>query len=366
MKTIVISGVNLVEGGIFSVLTDCLDTLIESGISRTHNIIAFVHKKEILQKYEHEIQLIELPKAKSSWGFRLWYEYVYFYQYSKKKNIDIWISLHDMTPNVKAKKRYVYCHNATPFMKIELKNIKYDHKIFLFSLFYKYLYKINIKKNAAVIVQQDWIREEFKKMYSIDNVIVSRPNMSKKVLSEDKVFLTKGNKYIFIFPAYPRFFKNFEIICEASSILEKNGVDNFEVLLTIDGNENRYSKDVVNQYKDLKTVNFIGLQKRNKLFELYSEADCMVFPSKLETWGLPVSEFKETKKPILLANLPYANETIGKYKKVNFFNPEDSDELAKLMNNEINKIGSYQGAEERNLGKSYATNWEELLHLIID
>lgn len=163
MKTIVISGINSVEGGIYSVLTDCMDTIIKENINKKFNVIALVHKVELLKRYENDIKLVEFPKSKSSWLNRLWYEYVYFYFYSRKIKVDIWISLHDITPNVKAKKKYVYCHNSTPFMDKDIKNIKYDYKVYLFSLFYKYLYKINIRKNTGVIVQQEWLRVEFEK-----------------------------------------------------------------------------------------------------------------------------------------------------------------------------------------------------------
>ena len=34
--------------------------------------------------------------------------------------------------------------------------------------------------------------------------------------------------------------------------------------------------------------------------------DFLIFPSLLETWGLPISEFEQTNKKMILANLPYA------------------------------------------------------------
>lgn len=51
----------------------------------------------------------------------------------------------------------------------------------------------------------------------------------------------------------------------------------------------------------------------------------------LETWGLPITEYKLFNKPILAANLPYAHETVGNYNKVNFFNPDDAQMLSKYI-----------------------------------
>lgn len=52
--------------------------------------------------------------------------------------------------------------------------------------------------------------------------------------------------------------------------------------------------------------------------KLYNTSDCLIFPSKLETWGLPISEMKFFGKPILIADELYAKETVGGYDKVQF------------------------------------------------
>lgn len=365
MKTIVISGINFFEGGPLSVYKDCLDNIIKNKLNETNNIIAFVHKKELFGEYADKVTLIELPKSRKNYLYRLWYEYVYFYLYSKDKKINVWFSLHDMTPNVKAKKRYVYCHNASPFMKTDIKNLKYSYKNFLFSLFYKYLYKINIRKNTAVVVQQDWMRQEFIEMYKLKSVIVARPAVTISEVVNINTFNEQKNKYQFIYASFPRFFKNFEVICMACEILEAKGITGYEVLLTIDGNENKYSEDLKKRYRKLRSVKFIGLQERKNLFNLYGTSDCMIFPSKLESWGLPISEFKGTGKPMLVADLPYAHETVGTYDKVYFFNQNKADDLAELMEREILQKNIYIGAVESEVKKPFVSNWGELLEMIL-
>ena len=77
----------------------------------------------------------------------MYYEYFYFKKLSEKWKPYLWLSLHDMTPNVRADKRVVYCHNPMMFYKMTEEERKKSFKLFLFSKFYKYIYKINIKKN---------------------------------------------------------------------------------------------------------------------------------------------------------------------------------------------------------------------------
>src|SRR5690606_41307637 len=68
-------------------------------------------------------------------------------------------------------------------------------------------------------------------------------------------------------------------------------------------------------------------------FPTRRSSDLLLFPSRLETWGLPLTEFSTTQKPIFAANLPYAHETLGGHHNAHFFNPEDSTQLARLMEN---------------------------------
>ena len=130
--------------------------------------------------------------------------------------------------------------------------------------------------------------------------------------------------------------------------------------MTIDGTENLYSKEIVEKYKNLKCIEFLGLLTR-----YYSKVECLIFPSKLETWGLPISEFKIYNKPIILSELEYAHETVGEYEKCLFFNPNSEDELEKQMLKIINKEDKYENNKINNLNKNYKKNWKELFELLL-
>lgn len=361
-KNIVLSGVNLVDAGPLSVYLDFLEVLIKDGYHLKYNIIALVGKKELFCKYENKITIIEYRNAKKNWLNRIYLEYFGFKKISLKIDVDTWISLHDMTPNVKAKHRFVYCHNPSPFNKMSIKEVKFGLKYYLFSKFYKYLYKINIKKNDAVIVQQEWMRKEFIKIYKLKNVIVARPSLPK--IGELKDKSNKRNKTIFVCPSFPRYYKNFEIACEAATILEKSNIDNFVLFVTLDGSENKYAKYIKDKYSNALTIKFCGILSRQQLFELYSYSRCLIFMSKLETWGLPITEYKSTNKSIIAADLPYAHETVGEYNHVVFLNPHNADEVAIAMKEVILNGTLSNEANMIKLNSPYADNWEELCEMI--
>lgn len=316
-KNIVISAVNLVEGGTLTILKKALAELSENFADRYH-VIALVHDKMLA--YFPNIEYIEFPWVKKKWINRVFFEYFYCRTLSKRLDVYLWLSLHDITPNVTASIRAVYCHNSTPFYHPKLSSVKYNYKECLFSKFYKYLYCINIHKNTVVIVQQHWLKEAFMKMYDLrdEEVIVAKPFEDSKSLINMPICKSKKNN-LFFYPSLPRTFKNFEIICVASKMLLENGTTDFRVVLTIDGTENRYTRDIVKTYENIAQIEFVGLMPKEKVMKMYAEASCLIFPSKLESWGLPISEFIPFEKPMIVADLPYAHETAMGGRYVSFF-----------------------------------------------
>ena len=367
-KTIVLSGINLIEGGPLTVYEECI-RCIEKYFLENYEIVALVHNRELFSEFDSRIKFIEFMDSKKSYLKRFYYEYFYFKRLSKKLKPYLWFSLHDMTPNVVTDKRAVYCHNPIIFYDVKRKDMINEFKMFMFSKFYKYIYKINIKKNNFVVVQQDWIRKRFKKIFKIKNVVVAHPN----VVIDDSNNNCKNTKIVknsFLYPSFPRIFKNFEVICKAVEILENKNIENFKVYLTIDGSENIYSKEIVEKYGRLKCIEFIGLQTRENLMKYYSKIETVIFPSKLETWGLPISEAKAFGKNIILADLEYAHETLGTYEKVMFFGPDDAEKLAEKMEMLINddenmKNIEFDGNFEKNIEKPFCKNWKELFDILL-
>ena len=367
-KTIVLSGINLIEGGPLTIYKDCL-RCVEKYFLENYEIVALVHNRELFSEFDSRIKFIEFMDSKKSYLKRFYYEYFYFKRLSKKLKPYLWFSLHDMTPNVVTDKRAVYCHNPIIFYDVKRKDMINEFKMFMFSRFYKYIYKINIKKNNFVVVQQDWIRKRFKKIFKIKNVVVAHPN----VVIDDSNNNYKNTKIVknsFLYPSFPRIFKNFEVICKAVEILENKNIENFKVYLTIDGNENIYSKEIVEKYGRLKCIEFIGLQTRENLMKYYSKIETVIFPSKLETWGLPISEAKAFGKNIILADLEYAHETLGTYEKVMFFGFDDAEKLAEKMEMLINddenmKNIEFDGNIEKNIEKPFCKNWKELFDILL-
>lgn len=366
MKKIILSGINFDSGGPLIVMQDALKYL-DDNLSREYEVIALVHDKNLYKKLKN-IKFIEFRDSKKSWIKRIYYEYFYFKKISKRLKPFLWLSMHDITPNVVATKQAVYCHNALPFYKMSSLEKFLDKKLWLFNKFYKYLYKINIRKNNYVIVQQDWIRQKFKKLFKVNNIIVAYPDIDKKTINiNKKSFIKNSNKKIFFYASYPRVFKNFEIICEVAKRMEDTSdFKNVKFILTIDGTENKYSQYLYKKFGNLSNIDFIGLISREEVFEYYQKSEALIFPSKLETWGLPITEYKNFNKPIFLSDLEYSKESIGEYDKTIFFDPYNSNDLfekiIKYIRGDILMTKTKSGKIEQPFVKS----WKELFNYLID
>lgn len=357
MKKIVVSGVNIVAGGMLSVYKDCLRELLH--YRNDFEIIALVHDVRLFAEIEDaRLTYMAFPAAKRSWLHRCYHEYVLFHRLSKKLCPALWVSMHDTTPWVEADRQVVYCHNPAPFYKLQAREIFDDWKFTLFVYFYRYLYRINLHRNCYVIVQQDWMRQAFRHLFGLSCVVVARPQLAAQPVTPS----SPTKKGMFFFPVTVHTYKNVEILCEAAKLLRE--LPSLQIVLTMDGSEGRYAEKFIRLYRDVPGLHFIGHQLREKIFTLYAECEALLFPSRLESWGMPLSEFMGTGKPILAADLPYAHEVLDGYARVKFLDPFDVSAWAQGIRDVYKGTARYDLRQRREPAAPYAKDWQALFSLL--
>lgn len=338
-RTIVVSAVNLRKGGTLKILRQALQYLSGRAEQEELRVIALIHEKELCDF--PGIEYIEMPWCIKSWAHRLWAEYVTMYGISKKlaaerngRPVEVWLSLHDTTPRVIARKREVYCHTSFPFLKIKARDFLMDPKIPLFAKLGSLAYRINAKENDSIIVQQNWFADALSGLLKVprERFRVIPPEFENTVHNTGEP--VKNEFPTFLFVSTPDCHKNFETLLEASRLLEKElGRDKFRTVITVKGDENRYAKWLYRKWGRVQSVEFAGRVPHDELNSLYSSADVFVFPSRIETWGLPISEYMAANPGgrLLLADLPYAHETAQAASYASYFAVTDASGLKKLM-----------------------------------
>lgn len=359
MKTIVISAVNIRKGGTLTILKECLRALSVWAIGR-YRVVALVHDRNLCE-YQN-VEYLEFPSTTRSWFKRIWCEYITMHGVSKSLGeISLWLSLHDTTPNVIASSRAVYCQTSFPFLKAKARDLWFDYKIVLFRFFTRLAYRINVHSDDFLIVQAEWLKTSLSELLNVpkEKFIVFPPK-SKPIVASQGV-MPKACRS-FIYAASADCHKNFETLFRAVELIEQERPElDFSIHVTINGKENRYSRWLYRKWSHLKSVHFIGQLPQEELFRMNWSTDCLVFPSRIETWGLPISEFGELNKPMLLADLPYSKEAAAGCDHVSFFNPEDPNDLGQRMISLI--VGDYSclaPVREKELEGNHVASWEEL------
>lgn len=363
---IVVSGVNIRKGGTLTVMRDCLSWLSSSVLKERYEIIAIVHDRNLFPY--PDISYIEYPDSVKSWFRRLHYEYIEFNKLSKSlENVELWFSMHDTSPKVKARAKMVYCQTAYPFYKFRWHDFLMDYKIPLFSIFTRFVYQYNSSSTDRFIVQQKWFTQGLSQMIRqpLSKFTLFPPHFSNPFRNIHYTSETKNNIPVFFFPSTPDCHKNFESLLEACRILEaKIGRNKFKTIITIRGDENRYAEWLKKRWGDVSSVEFAGFLTKDRLYATYVAADCLIFPSLIESWGLPISEFLPLGKPMILSNLPYAHETAAGADKVAFVNTRDPYEISNAMENLINGNNSlFTNVNQENDSKSdyhMVNDWNEL------
>ena len=333
-RTIVVSAVNLRKGGTLTILRNCLRYL--SARTDEFRVVALVHRRALCDM--PGIEYRELPWCTKSWFHRLWAEYVTMHRISRQlaaqdgRKVWTWLSLHDTTPRVEAEHREVYCHTSFPFLKLQARDFLMDPKIPLFALFTRFAYQVNIHRNESIIVQQEWFADALSRLLRV-------PRERFRVIPPERPCFVPGQAeparpYTFFYASTPDCHKNFETLCRAAEGLERQvGEGRFRVVLTLRGDENRYARWLYRKWGHVKSISFAGFMSKETLFAQYASSQCFVFPSRIETWGLPVSEYMGTHPDgtLLLADLPYAHETAAGAAKIEFFPATDYVSLQNLM-----------------------------------
>lgn len=367
-KHVVISAINFSEGGPLTVLQESLEAAAQC-LPVDWKITALLHSKDLIT--HPRIETIAFPRSKRSWLTRLLLEWVLFNKLSKSLKPDLWFSLHDITPRVHARRQAVYCHNPSPFHKLTLRDALLEPPFAFFNLLYGRLYGIFLARNHTVVVQQAWLRKEFRRLYAHPNVVVAyptQPNEGPSVSAQIHAAgqFSEARPLVMLYPALPRVFKNIEVVCEAMKLLPQPAIGAVELRLTLCGTENSYARELYQRFSSVCGVRFIGRQTRRQMLEAYRACDVVVFPSRLETWGLPITEAKTQNKPLVVADLPYAHETVGNCSAVTFLPATDAQAWATVFEQMVCGQHTF-GSQTRTAPEApFASDWPQLWRLLIE
>ncbi|WP_416177424.1 glycosyltransferase [Dialister sp.] len=332
---ILVYGVAATSGGALSVLKECYRKFEQQ---KDNHYIFIVSTPQLPDT--KNITVLRYPNIKKSWFHRLWFEYLEAPNLVRKYGIEEIFSLTNTTIPRTDVRQILYLHQPLPFIS---QRFKLSENL-LFWVYQNVIGKLiiySVRRADKVIVQTEWIRDSAAKIcnVSLDKFTIQVPSVDTSLIVP---YRGQKTEVTFFFPAAPLSYKNHSLIIKACQVLKKKHICNYKVLFTLTGRENKYAVSLKRSVENhALPIYFIGMLSHKQVFEMYGQS-ILVFPSYIETFGLPLLEAKLSNAPILASNMPFCREVLNGYESCKFYDKDDFVALSNYMEECITKHGNFE------------------------
>lgn len=276
---------------------------------------------------------------------------------------------------------YLICPDfILPLYKLKAKKICVIHDTlfwdypknynFLWREYFLKMITLGIDDQTKIVTTSNYSKNKIQKKFS-NKVYVNYQflSISNKTFKEPDFIIDK-DKYILHVGSFEKR-KNIITLVKAFKIFRSITKINFKLILA--GNNNFFgntsvNKDIisfVNKNNLNKDVIIPGYLTNSEIAYLYSNANCYVFPSLDEGFGIPVLESFYFKCPIICSDIDALKEVGGD--SVLYFKKNDYKELCKKLlqiNDDETRISLIQRGKDRLLLfslKKFISNYEKII-----
>lgn len=249
---------------------------------------------------------------------------------SNKIKVDIALSLQNTNFRIDAKcPNYVYFHNSLPIYPNQWNPLKsVERNLWFYKNIYPFFIKMFINSRTEFFVQLDFIKKGFVNRFKVDenkiHVVFPVVNASTKIEKADVI--VDQTVFNLFYPATNQFFKNHLVIFQALKSIDDKLTRKIVLYLT----NKKSDFNPLPEFRNIEVV-FLGNVPFETVMGLYQQLDCLVFPSYIETLGLPLIEAASTGLSILAADLPYAHEVLNGYGGVKFIDIQNQEQWASAI-----------------------------------
>lgn len=228
---------------------------------------------------------------------------------------------------------FIYYHQPLPLYKIKWNAFKPNQKtLWFYKNIYPFFVNLFMNKNTEVFVQSNFIKESFSRRFKVpeSKIHVIAPKLNISVLNKTyKTFLYKDQINLF-YPATPLIYKNHSTLIKAITLIDENLQKKITLTLTCFQNEIR---NLIKNSNIHFNIEFVGTISTSKVLENYRIASAVVFPSYIETFGLPLLEAASFGLPIITSDLPYAHEILNTYEGATYVEYDNPIAWSKQITN---------------------------------
>ena len=280
--------------------------------------------------------IFKIPRIFSIFIIKSIWEQVLLPFYSKYKKIDVLFWPGNFCPLFSPVRTVVMFQNAGPFCRsINVKQVGF-YRWFKFKVI-GLLMKLSAKRAEHVIFISQYLKNHFIRYYNFPNekgtvIYFGRgPEISQSYKEEQSTLKAFG-----IIKPYILFVSNLHSYKNVTQLIEGFGkaidiLNDKRVQLIIAGrvkDRKYFSKiiDLLERYRLIERVRFLGHISQEKLFFLYTDCSLFIFPSTCENCPMVLIEAMSCGAPILCSRLSVMPEICGD--AALYFNPYDIDDIA--------------------------------------
>lgn len=356
-KIILINATALNASGALSILKQFIEAIPDD----KYEYILFVNNKVNLAKTNHNIRFIS--KDFKSLRERFIWDAFGVKEWLKKNKINPSATISLQNTNFRTNKsipNFIYYHQSIPFFNKKWNPFNLSERpLWFYKNIYPFFIKLFINKKTEIFVQTNFMRDRFAQHFDFpkNKIHIIRPRLELAVVEDDKQTRIDTNQLNLFYPATPFVYKNHTTIIKALSLLDQKYQKKITLHLTC---EKQNLDHLLINTKIYFLINYMGKISFNKVLGMYKEADALLFPSYIETIGLPLLEAASFGMPIIASDLPYSHEVLKGYTGVTyalFDNP-------RLWSEKISAIFTCKGQRFQPFKLEQSNSWPELFRIL--
>lgn len=279
---------------------------------------------------------------------------------------DVVVSLQNTGVGFRGVPQVVYYHNSLPFYPRRWNPLRREERpLFLYAWFYPLFVRASLPAGADVVVQIPFIKRGFVQRYGwpAERVHVLFPDVEAVSARDVADYPYDDGLLHFVYPAQDFAYKEHRTLLEALRLMARTRPDvvrRVRIHLTVSEGQNpRFEAAAATAGVGECFVRH-GYVCHTDLLAMCKSARALLFPSTVETLGLPLLEAASLGTPVVAADLAYAHEVLRDYAGATYVRPRAYAAWAEA-------IGRLCEAEPRRatpLRHSTVSSWERFFDLV--
>jgi len=252
----------------------------------------------------------------------------------------------------------IYYHQSIPLYPQSWSLFKKKERTLFY---YKYIYPFFVKctrnKKTQYVVQIPFIKKGMVEKFHVpaNHVHTMFPDVEDINADAIEAFNWGDGNIHFLYPANGSSYKMHITLIKALKQLNDKRI---KLHLTIAKGAYPVIDQLITDAGLDESIIRDGAISHSQLLSMYKGSAGLLFPSTIETIGLPLLEAAAFGTPIVAADVDYAHQVLGSYEGVEFVNPYEDYKWAEAIKTVINTPKRYQPIERQK------SSWPRFFELV--